>query len=39
MTKAFFGGGLIHGGAYIEGRGGVIHGRKVALRLKARVFS
>ena len=42
MTKAFFG-GLIHGGAYILGGGGrggeVIHGRKIALRLKVRVFS
>ena len=38
MTKAFFG-GLIHGGAYIRGGGGFIHGRKIALRLKGRVFS
>ena len=35
MTKAFLG-GLIHGGAYIRG---VIHRRKIALRLKVRVFS
>ena len=37
MTKAFFG-GLIHGGAYIRG-GGVIYGKKIALRLKVSVFS
>ena len=36
MTNAFFG-RLIHGGAYI--RGAFIHGRKIALRLKVRVFS
>ena len=39
MTKAFFG-ELIHGGAYIQGGGeGVIHGRKIALRLKVTAFS
>ena len=38
MTKAFFG-GLMHGGAYIRGGGGGIHGSKIALRLKVRVFS
>ena len=36
MTKAFLG-GLIHGGD--GGGGGFIHGRKIALRLKVRVFS
>ena len=32
--------GLIQGGAYFRGgKGGFIHGKKIALRLKVRVFS
>ena len=38
MTMAFLG-GLMHGGGYIrEGGWGLIHGRKIALRLKVKVL-